>query len=219
MRSIQIKIYKLDTTTSTNDVAKKLAKSESDDFVVRADEQTSGRGRKGRNWLSPEGGLYLTICTDYDPLLSIKTGVAIANALKELDIDPSLKWPNDVLVNDKKICGILTEIIENRALVGIGLNIDSEPIDDSTSIKSVTDKKYSSENLMKSILRYFYDRSIDVLGSYRKYSSTIGKDVRIETASEMITGKVKDIDEKGRLVLEDGTKVISGDVIHLRPSD
>jgi len=219
VRSIQIKIYKLDTTTSTNDVAKKIAKIKSDDFVVRANEQTSGRGRKGRSWLSPIGGLYFTICTDYDPLLSIKTGVAIASALKKLDIDPSLKWPNDVLVNDQKICGILIEIIEKRALVGIGLNIDSEPIDDSTSIKSVTDKKNSSENLMKSILRYFYDGSIDVLESYRQYSSTIGKDVRIETASGMITGKVKDIDEKGRLVLEDGTKIISGDVIHLRPSD
>ncbi|MFO7991776.1 MAG: biotin--[acetyl-CoA-carboxylase] ligase [Thermoplasmata archaeon] len=213
----RIKIYKLGRTTSTNDVAKKLAKKKRDDFLVLAKEQTSGRGRKGRNWLSPKGGLYFTICTDHDHLLSIKTGVAIARALGDMDINSSLKWPNDVLVNNKKICGILTEIYENRALVGIGLNIDSEPIDDSTSIESVTEKKYLPENLMKSILRYFYDGSIDVLESYRQYSSTIGKDVRIETASGIITGKVNDIDENGRLILQDGSKVISGDVIHLRP--
>ncbi|MFO7792599.1 MAG: biotin--[acetyl-CoA-carboxylase] ligase [Candidatus Saliniplasma sp.] len=209
----------MESTTSTNDVAKKLAKCKNDDFIVQANEQTSGRGRKGRNWLSPKGGLYFTICTDYDPLLSIKTGVAIAFALEDRDIHPSLKWPNDVLVNDKKICGILIEILKSRALVGIGLNIDSDPIEDSTSIESIKGKKYSSEKIMKSIIRYFYDGSIDVLGSYRQYSSTIGKEVWVETASGMITGKVNDIDEKGRLVLQDGSKVISGDVIHLRSSN
>lgn len=130
-----------------------------------------------------------------------------------------MKWPNDVLVNDKKICGILIEILKSRALVGIGLNIDSDPIEDSTSIESIKGKKYSSEKIMKSIIRYFYDGSIDVLGSYRQYSSTIGKEVWVETASGMITGKVNDIDEKGRLVLQDGSKVISGDVIHLRSSN
>ncbi|MFW6038706.1 MAG: biotin--[acetyl-CoA-carboxylase] ligase [Candidatus Saliniplasma sp.] len=209
----------MDSTTSTNDVAKKLAKTKSDDFVVQADEQTSGRGRKDRDWLSPKGGLYFTICTDYEPLLSIKAGIAIARALEDLDVQLSLKWPNDVLVNDKKICGVLTEINVNRALVGIGLNLDSEPIDDSISMKSVTDKKYSPEDLMKSILKYFYDRAINILKKYRQYSSTIGKNVRVETEYGTITGKVNDIDEKGRLVLDDGTKVISGDVIHLRPSN
>ncbi len=200
-------------------MAKKLVKSESDDFAVLAKKQTSGRGRKGRHWLSPKGGLYFTICTDYDPILSIKIGVAIARALEDLDIKSSLKWPNDVLVNDKKICGILTEIFENRALVGIGLNIDSEPIDNSTSIESVTEKTYSPEKIMKSILTNFYGRSSNILKSYRQYSSTIGKDVRVETASGTISGKVKDIDEKGRLVLQDGSKIISGDVIHLRSSN
>ncbi|MFW6141173.1 MAG: biotin--[acetyl-CoA-carboxylase] ligase [Candidatus Saliniplasma sp.] len=214
-----MKIYKLDSTTSTNDVAKKLAKTKSDDFVVQADEQTSGRGRKDRNWMSPKGGLYFTICTDYEPLLSIKAGIAIARALEDMEVQPSLKWPNDVLVNDKKICGVLIEIFEKRALVGIGLNLDSEPIDDSISMKSVTNKKYSPEDLMKSILKYYYDKSINTLKKYRQYSSTIGKNVRVETESGTISGNVNDIDKKGRLVLEDGTRVISGDVIHLRPSN
>lgn len=169
--------------------------------------------------MSPKGGLYFTICTDYEPLLSIKAGIAIARALEDMEVQPSLKWPNDVLVNDKKICGVLIEIFEKRALVGIGLNLDSEPIDDSISMKSVTNKKYSPEDLMKSILKYYYDKSINTLKKYRQYSSTIGKNVRVETESGTISGNVNDIDKKGRLVLEDGTRVISGDVIHLRPSN
>lgn len=139
--------------------------------------------------------------------------------MKDIDVNPSLKWPNDVLINDKKICGILTEILENRAIVGIGLNMVSEPIEDSTSIESVTGEEYPSEDLMRSIMRYFYDESINILRSYRLYSSTIEKDVRVDTVSGTVSGTVKNIDENGRLVLKDGTKILSGDVIHLRASD
>ncbi len=211
------KIYRLEKTTSTNDVAKKLAENREEDFVVHAYVQTSGKGRKGRGWLSPRGGLYFTICTQYDPHLSIRAGVAVARALDDVGISPALKWPNDVLVEDKKICGILIEVMREKALVGIGINLESRPLETSISLSSVTDENIKKIDLIKSILKYFYDDSIESLTIYRKYSSTIGKKVKIETTSGFIYGTVKDVDDKGRLVLESGKKVISGDVIHLKP--
>ncbi|MFP4050522.1 MAG: biotin--[acetyl-CoA-carboxylase] ligase [Thermoplasmata archaeon] len=211
----QIKIYKIKKTTSTNDVAKKIAKNESTDFVVLAEEQTSGRGRKDRSWKSPPGNLYFSLCIEKGPILSLKTSVAVAMTLEKLEITPGVKWPNDILVDEKKICGILTEIIEGRGIVGIGLNVNSAPIEDSTCVSELTEAEHSPKSLMEDIVFNFYEIE-DVMVQYIHYSSTIGEKVRIKTAEEEFEGIVKDIDEKGRLVLQDGRRFLSGDVIHLR---
>jgi len=147
--------------------------------------------------------------------LPLRASVAVAQMLEDISISPSLKWPNDVIVSEKKMCGILTEVVEDRGIVGIGLNVRSAPIEDSICILDLLDTENSLDDLMKKIISNFYEID-DVLESYKKYSSTVGEHVRIKTTSGETEGVVADIDKKGRLVLENGEKFISGDVIHLR---
>ncbi|MCG2825179.1 MAG: biotin--[acetyl-CoA-carboxylase] ligase, partial [Thermoplasmatales archaeon] len=136
-----MKIHHFKKVSSTNDVAKEIAllrnlqskflifhgkmqgifpemKGERD-FVVVSDEQTKGKGRMGREWLSPIGGLYFSIVTKKNPLLPLISGVAVANSLKNFGLNPVLKWPNDVIVGNKKISGILIECLDDFAIVGI----------------------------------------------------------------------------------------------------
>ncbi len=183
--------------------------------MVQADKQTSGKGRKNRSWKSPPGNLYFSLCTEMTSLLPLRASVAVAQSLGEIGISSSLKWPNDVIVNEKKICGILTEVVDDRGVIGIGLNIRSAPIEGSICISDLLETKVSLDDMMKKIISNFYDID-DVIEIYRDYSSTIAENVRIKTTSGEFEGVVTDIDEKGRLVLENGKKFISGDVIHLR---
>jgi len=168
-----------------------------------------------RSWRSPPGNLYFSLCTERISLLPLRASVAVAQSLKEIGISPSLKWPNDVIVDEKKICGILTEVVDDRGIIGIGLNVSSAPIEGSICISDLLETEVSLDDMMKKIISNFYDIE-DVLKIYKNYSSTIGEQVRIKTTDEEFEGLVTDIDEKGRLVLENGKKFISGDVVHLR---
>jgi len=168
-----------------------------------------------RSWESPPGNLYFSLCTEKTSLLPLRASVAVAQSLEEIGISASLKWPNDVIVDEKKICGILTEVVDDRGIIGIGLNVRSAPIEGSISISDLLETEVLLDDMMKKIISNFYDIE-DVLEIYRRYSSTIGERVRIKTTSVEFEGVAIDIDEKGRLVLENGKKFISGDVIHLR---
>ncbi len=201
--------------TSTNKIAKTLSRQREDDFVVQANEQTAGRGRKERTWESPPGGLYFSIFTDKDSLLPFRASIAVADILNDLDVSSKLKWPNDVLVGDRKICGILVESTEEKAVIGIGINVESAPLEDSTCLSDLINESIQREALMKDILSRFYE-SDNILNIYKRYCTTIGKRVKIRTIGGELTGLVVDIDEKGRLILEDGKKIVSGDVVHLR---
>lgn len=192
-----------------------MSRKKESDFVVQADEQTAGRGRKERSWKSPPGGLYFSLCTDRGSLLPLKASTAVAKVLEDLEVSPKLKWPNDVLVDRKKICGILVEGMKEKAVVGIGLNVETAPIKDSTCLLELLDQEISSDKLMKDIVQRFY-RDHEVLEIYRKYCSTVGQKVKVSMIEGELTGTVADIDEKGRLVLEGGKKVMSGDVVHLK---
>lgn len=183
--------------------------------MVQADKQTSGRGRKDRTWKSPPGNLYFSLCTKRTSLLPLRASVAVVQTLEDIGISPSLKWPNDVIVNKKKICGILTEVVDDRGIIGVGLNVESAPIEESICISDLLDTEVSLDELMKMIISDFYDIK-DVLEVYRNHSSTIGERVKIKTVNHDFKGVVEDIDEKGRLVLENGKRFISGDVVHLR---
>lgn len=118
------KVIVYDTVSSTMDIARNL---EIGDVVV-ALSQTSGRGRKGRSWYSPRGGLYLTIVTEkMTPCRAVTlSSVGVVQALNSLGIKASIKWPNDVIVDKKKISGILSITTENKTLIGIGVNVSVE---------------------------------------------------------------------------------------------
>jgi len=148
----------------------------------------------------------------------LKASVAVAKTLESLDIEPRLKWPNDVLVEGKKICGILTEVYEDRGIVGIGLNVEVAPIEDSVCITDLAENEVSIDGLLKEIISNFYGID-EVLETYRDYCSTIGKRVKVKTVSGEKEGVVEGIDESGRIVLENGERFISGDVIHIEKED
>ena len=131
-----MKFIQYDSLGSTNAEAGDLfIAGEAAPFWVRADEQTAGRGRRGRDWNSPKGNFYATACYGFDgsaqdaAKLSFVAAIATANALSAytLTATPSLKWPNDVLLSGRKVAGLLLEARPGRVLIGIGVNLVSHP--------------------------------------------------------------------------------------------
>jgi len=152
---MNITILRFDTIDSTNTEAANQARKGADEgLCVVAREQTAGRGRQGRSWISEkDSGLYFSIVlrpkleTRYISLITLAAGIAVYDTLKEFGIDPDIKWVNDVLVREKKISGILAETVETTkgiaVIVGIGINLTSRSFPDelaqiATSIESET---------------------------------------------------------------------------------
>jgi BirA family biotin operon repressor/biotin-[acetyl-CoA-carboxylase] ligase len=202
---------------STQRIAKELmGKGGGAGMVVVADGQSKGRGRLGREWISPSGGLYFSVVVKKRDAMSLLAGIAVAKALREFGLHAKIKWPNDILIKNKKIAGILVEIFCDHAIVGIGVNMDSAPLETSTSIRE-EGKSISGDALLEAILKNF--EVGDVFYEYKELSDTIGRYVKIEMAGNSIEGKAIDIDRYGRLMVEkDGKveKIASGDCIHLR---
>lgn len=228
---------------STNTKAKELIKKDAaEGTVVVSDIQTHGRGRKNRAWISKEGGLWFSIVLypDIQPLygmvLTMAASVAITNSLKKLvGIHSIIKWPNDILFNKKKLCGILTEFDAeidkiNYSIIGIGININNN-INNSlkktaTSIKKEIGREVSKINLLRSILNNFDKYYLEVKeGKYDKirfewlkYSNIIGKNIIVKQNSKITKGIVKNIDRNGSLVLNTDRgkiRILSGDVQYL----
>ncbi len=230
-----MKIIKFKKVPSTQDIAKKLAEKNIKEAIVLAEEQTSGRGRYGRIWFSPIGGLWFSILLrpNIDPMDSIKlmalAGLAITKAIRDFTHLPAfIKWPNDVYINDKKVCGILIESsIENNRLkyviIGIGLNVNnsfsnipSNILKNITSLRSELGKVIDKEALFKVILKKFkelYNSFINknfnkIIEEYKKYSLIINKDILIKRNNEIMKCKVLDIGEDYSLIVKINNEII-----------
>lgn len=210
---------------STQDVAKGLVSSGARvGTVIVADEQEHGRGRFGRTWLSPKGGLYASLILDSSPLFPLRAGIVVAEALRAVGINAMLKWPNDVLVGEKKIAGILIEIVDERAIVGIGVNLATSPMETATCVAQETSIEVSRDDLLELILRRFTLTPPDtILDRYRSLSATIGQAVRVEVGASAapgpIVGRAVGLDSTGRLLVAMGDtvySVTSGECIHLK---
>lgn len=135
MENIKLDAYKLislDKIPSTQDYAYDLiiGGAATDKTIVMAVTQTAGRGRYRRKWISQPGNLYASFIykiEERDPKLSYAVGVAVANTLMKFGLNPQIKWPNDVLIDGKKISGILIEYVKNFVIVGVGINIQNCP--------------------------------------------------------------------------------------------
>ena len=241
-------IYHYSEVDSTNNVAKELAeKGAVEGTIVIAESQRRGKGRRGKKWLSPSGGVWMTIIlrpdipTSQAPLLTLLTGVAVAETLThECGLNVGIKWPNDILIGDKKVCGILTEAIARKGgldyvVVGIGidLNVDVEefPPDlrkGATSLKNELEKEIPGEKLVQNFLLNFENlyqnfkegQLSEILKQWRSLSTTIGSTVEVKKKGGTIRGEAVGITRDGILILEmdDGSlrKIISGECTHYK---
>ncbi len=213
---MNMRIYRYNEVDSTQKVAKSILKKRKKNFVVVAEYQTEGRGRLEREWLSPPGGLYMSVVVKKDDMAFMRAGVAVASALKKVGIDAKLKWPNDVIVNNKKIAGILVENEGDVSIIGIGINVDIAPIKEATCIEC-EGIKISRDKLVKMIIKGLKNKKF--YEDYKKLCSTIGKDVKLILLNGEVEGKVIDIDEYGRILIDTGNeirKISTGDCVHLR---
>ena len=227
-----------ETVESTNDIAVERAREGVDEgYVVLADRQTGGRGRRERVWESPSGGIWTSVVLrpSFAPrdasLVTLAASVGVARAVEEEGVDATIKWPNDVLVGDKKLCGILVEMEADaesiaHAVVGIGLNANAAPDVPDASPTSLAEHVDAAEvdrgvltaNLLAE-LEDAYELGDAVLDEWRERSSTLGREVRVETPNEAVEGTAERIDNTGALVVstDDGERVVTaGDCVHLR---
>ncbi len=223
-----------DEIDSTNEQAKKIAKNAREGTIVVANIQTNGKGRRGREFESKRGGLYFSIILKPDvaiekvPFITQLAACSIYKALNEMGVDISIKWPNDIILNDKKICGILCEMsceIDYLSYVVAGIGINMKKVDFEEGLEkiatSLEQEGYELDNLelFWNILKYFdyfykkytmhdYAEMLDIL---RENSYIINKNIDVLTSNEKRKAKAKDIDEKGFLVVE----YENGDIEHI----
>ena len=231
------KIYYFEIIDSTQNFALELAKKPHENgSLIIADRQTQGRGRLNRKWVSPRGGIWISILLkpnfepSYTSLFPMATSLAMAVSIERtLKIKPELKWPNDVTINGNKVAGILIDAsVESNKIdyliIGIGINFKINP---GTVSKSIKQKKYgiatlvtkdhdtSPVELVQQFLleleKTYNDILTGTVGTIRKEwmkrSSTIGKNVTITTTTGTLKGKVTGIDKTGALVLSRNGKV------------
>lgn len=236
-------VIHFDTIDSTNIHARKCALDGSPErTLIVAEEQKAGRGRLGREWVSPKGGLWFSFiirprCNPSSaPLINFVAANAVAKTAHDMyGIDVSMKWPNDIYYEDRKMCGIALLVSSDTDLihylvVGIGINVNNDPPQPThtVSLKDIVSRPIDRNSLLISVLDHFKDEyahfesgDYEALLSYsRSISNTIGRFVRVSFLGRDVVGKVRDINDQGALVLEhDGTThvVYAGDVDFLRP--
>ena len=235
------KIHYFDYLSSTMDLAMQLGIGGADHgTLVLAESQTKGRGRLGRGWLSPKyKGIYLSlilrpkILPAASPILTLMSAVSICEAVKEVaSLEAQIKWPNDVLIQNKKVAGILTEMNAemdkvNFVVIGIGLNVNNDKkslIAQATSLKEQQQKEINRLVLLQELLRRIENNYLfweaqgaqEIINKWRNFTLTLGTRVKVDYQDRHIEGQAMDIDSDGSLLIRKDSgliqKVSSGDV-------
>lgn len=232
-------------TDSTNTRARELAsKGYPEGTVVVADTQTDGRGRRGRSWYSPEKqGIYVSVILR--PVLPLKeisrisllTAVATAETFQEeLNLPARIKWPNDLLVDNKKIAGILAEVVSDMdgieyIVVGIGMNIKNQLQDFPDDLRTPATSAFAEsahivsrvkvlQGLLTRLEKHYFNllngNYANTLKQGRKFSLAIGQELRLDTVNGVLVGRAVDIDDNGFLLLRDKAgeihTILSGEI-------
>ncbi len=221
------KLY-FETLPSTNTYAKENISDLSLPTLIIANEQTAGRGRRGNSFFSPKDtGLYMTLVFEEkgnSELLTPTAAVAVCEILSDIGADPKIKWVNDIFINGKKVCGILTEryIANEKAyiILGIGINISTCKFPDELvfagNIGFDCDKQKLAEDISSKILDYTEINNANIVNKYRSNLFIIGKEVRYFKNNVEYKGTVKDINSQCNLIIEfsDGSKDVlsSGEI-------
>jgi BirA family biotin operon repressor/biotin-[acetyl-CoA-carboxylase] ligase len=243
-------ILRFDSLPSTNgEAARRALEGALEGLCVVAGEQTAGRGRLDREWVSPKGaGLYFSIILrpGFDqsrwPLLTLMAAVAVHDALLDsCALQTDIKWPNDVLANEKKLCGILAETVETSlgrvVVVGIGINLTNHAFQDelnkvATSVEAVTgqtpDLEVVLEALVRSFAKYYQmlqtsdGRALIIREWSRRSTYASGKRIRVTNGDEILEGTSRGLEPDGALRVETAEGDIrimrTGDVSSVRPA-
>ena len=249
-KTIGQQAYYFDSLESTQNQALKMADDPTNNgSVIIAEKQTGGKGRSGRKWVSPKGGIWLSLILypkfdiSITTLFPIASSLALSKSIEQVfKISPELKWPNDLTIKSKKIAGMLVDVsLESnkieKLVLGVGINFDVD-------VKSIEKKLKNTPNFygvaslgdykkdvkapyfvqvffieLEKIYESLNKKDVKkIISEWTKRSSTIGKEVEIETVNGKIKGKAMKIDDDGSLVVNSNnkiTKIIAGDVIHL----
>lgn len=236
-----------DTIDSTNTKAQELAeKGYPSGTLVVADKQESGKGRRGRSWVSPSGtGIFMTLMIkpDINPnnasMLTLVAALAVAKAITSVTGEEALiKWPNDIVVNGKKVCGILTEMNAqfdyiNHIVVGIGINVHNESFPEEISQMASSlmiesgGKRFHRAQIIAETMSYFeqyYDtflKTQDLSALVREYDKLLvnrNKSVRVLDPKEPFDGKAMGITPKGELIVDtwESRKLVSSGEVSVR---
>jgi BirA family biotin operon repressor/biotin-[acetyl-CoA-carboxylase] ligase len=242
-----VSVEVVDQAPSTNALLTSRARAGADEgLVVVAEHQTAGRGRLDRTWETPARSaltfsmlLRPTVPTRSWPWLPLLAGYAVGKALKADGYATGVKWPNDVLIGDRKVAGILVERVETErgpaAVLGVGLNVgmssDELPVPGATSLAVESETAPDRTDVLLSVLQTTWEAYAtwqtggDLAGmrlaeSYAAACVSIGRDVRVELPSgEVIGGRALEVDPGGRLVVQTSAgprPVGAGDVVHVR---
>jgi BirA family biotin operon repressor/biotin-[acetyl-CoA-carboxylase] ligase len=232
-------IYHFQKVSTTMDTAKALARDGAPHLsCVIAENQTRGRGRLNRQWVSSRGGLWFTLIVKPNlppPLVYIynfAASLSLSRVLNRLfDVDVSVKWPNDLLLGGRKLSGMLSEM-ETQAdmvkflVIGIGINVNNNPDNKefkAVSLKNDLKQRVSRKQILTEFLYEFQNRiqeidSQNIIDQWKEQTTTIGSRVRVETLDRIYEGKAIDVDETGALIIEDDQqklrKIIYGDCFH-----
>lgn len=238
-------LYTFEEVNSTNKVAKKLAnEGKAEGTVVVAEHQSQGKGRLGRTWSSPKGkGIWVSIILRPHILptkasqITFVIAVGMLKALKNfVNLDVKIKWPNDILINTKKVAGILTELsaeIEriNYVVIGIGVNVNQSqnefPLefrDKATSLKLASGQEIARVKVLQAMLEeiekaynlYLAEGFSPIIDQWKQNSFTLGKEVKVLMNDGEIEGLAFDVNEDGCLLVKDDDKkvhtILAGDV-------
>ena len=244
-KSFGRKIFYYDTLASTIDMAMELGvKGAASGTLILAEAQTKGKGRLGRDWLSPKyKGLYMSLILRPDmlptqaPVLTLLAAVSICDALKSsTGVTSQIKWPNDILVNNKKVCGILTQVVAETdridfVVISAGINVNNDKkslLASATSLKEQKKEEVNRVSLLQGVLQeleanyLFLEKkgSSQILEKWRHHNTTLGRRVKVYCQHEHIEGEALDIDTDGGLLIRKDNgineKVMAGDVVHCR---
>jgi len=242
------KVLSYNSVDSTNNIAFSLAdQGISEGTVIFAETQRKGKGRLGRTWVSPKSkGIYCSlilrpqISPEKASVITLLAAVSCAEAIREISgFTTQIRWPNDILVNNKKICGILTELQTDNGkvkfiILGIGINVNTKSSKLPRGASSLKEelkglkKQFSRLELARKVLCAFEQEylcfqnkgSRSVISRWNNLSALSGRRVRVSLAQGTIEGQAQDIDQQGALIvrLDNGFKqhVVAGDVVRVR---
>lgn len=205
-----MKEFYFEDIDSTQDYAKKIYLENEKEFIVYADRQSLGRGRNGRKWVSPDGGLWFSFdmkFVDIGGLFTMAIGVAIRDILEKIySGEIKLKWPNDIIFNRKKVGGIICEKINDRVIIGIGLNTNVKSIEEENAetFFNCTGIEVNNYEIMKRIVNHCKEvvkfREKDIVKMFRENMAYRGEICFVSAIKQNV--KVLDIADNGYLIVE-----------------